>query len=115
MLGAGGLQRGDFLGRVRTSGGAPPRPTGQRQLVGPSRNRRTLVLQGPVGQRLFEVEAGSEDLQKVDVDEVFGPSFTVALHSVAEVGTGRKAKESPSRLAEVQRVYDRRLAEHTDQ
>lgn len=60
------------------------------------------------------IAAGSEDLQKVDVDKVFGPSFEVALHSVAEVGSGRKAKESPSRLAEVQRVYDRMLAEHTD-
>jgi len=50
------------------------------------------------------IAAGSEDLQQVDVDQVFGDNFSAALKAVAKVGPGESG-----RLTEVQHEYAEQL------
>ncbi|MFC0543374.1 hypothetical protein [Kutzneria chonburiensis] len=52
------------------------------------------------------IAAGSEELQEVNVDAVFGPEFSAALKAVAKVGPGESG-----RLTEVQQEYAEQLAE----
>lgn len=71
---------------------------------GPTRSRGTSGWYVRTGEG-SAIAAGSEELQAVDVDEVFGDEFGAALKAVAKVGPG----ESAGRLAEVQREYAQRL------